>query len=212
MTRLPEVNLAASIPLTPPSFMPPPDDPVAFRHYLSHVLVYANFQTALGRFHEDPTGIDATRLRETFSLSARPLLVAPNTFFLPGYALTTNHYSGLGASRASSGTSYSYSQYSLALNHYFSDFSAAGVQFIASQPGGDSPFNFDVLDTTRELDGRIQVGDRKLAVAGSIRYDALHPHVIDYTLAVAPGLRGFTPVFSYRFFSRAFGIGFEIPG
>ena len=166
----------------------------------------------MGRFHEHPTGIDATRLRETFSLSARPLLIAPNTFLLPGYAVTTNHYSGLGRTAPPAARSYSYSQYSLRLNHYFSDFSAAGVQYIASQPGGDSPFNFDVLDTTRELDGRIQVGDRKLAVAGSIRYDALHPHVIDYTLAIAPGLRGFTPVFSYSFFSRAFAIDLAIPG
>ena len=212
MTRAPEINLSASIPLNRPYLMPPPGDPNVFRHYLSRLLIYANFQADVGRFHEDPTGIDATRQRETFSLSTRPLLIAPNTFLLPGFAVTTNHYSALGHTRASGGTAYSYSQYSLALNHYFSDYSAAGVQYIVSQPGGDSPLNFDVLDTTRELDGRLQLGDRKLAVAASVRYDALHPHVIDYTVAVAPGLRGFTPVVSYSFFSRAFAVDLAIPG
>ena len=212
VSRYPEVSLSGSLPVTRVYLLPAPGDPDAFRHYLRHVALYAGLDAGVGRFHEQPDDINATRTRYTFHLSARPLLIAPNTVFQPGFALTTNHYGGIGSHHASGSSAYSYSQYSLALNHYFSPYSAVGAQYVVSQPGGDSPFNFDVLDTSRELDGRIQVGDRKLALAASVRYDALHPHVIDYTLAVAPGLRGFTPVFSYRFFSRTFGIAFEIPG
>ena len=212
VSRYPEVGLSGSLPLTRAYARPAPGDSDAERHFLRHLVLYAGVDAGVGRFHEQPTEIDATRVRTTFRLSTRPWLVAPNTVFLPGYAVTSNRYSAIGANKASGSKSYAYSQYSMALNHYFSPYSAVGVQYIVSQPGGDSPFNFDVLDTTREVDGRLQAGDRKLAVAASVRYDALHPHVIDYTLAVAPGLRGFTPVFSYRFFSRAFGIGFEIPG
>jgi len=212
VSRYPEVILAGSLPVTRAYALPAPGDPAAFRHYLRHVVLYAGAEAGVGRFHEQPTDIDATRQRYTVRLGTRPLLVGPNTVLLPGFAATVNRYGGIGANRASGSSSYSYSQYSLALNRYFSPYSAAGVNYIVSQPAGDSPFNFDVLDTTRELDGRVQLGNQKLAVAASVRYDALHPHVIDYTLAVAPGLHGFTPVFSYRFFSRAFGIGVEIPG
>ena len=227
VSRYPEVSVGGNLPLTRAYALPAPDDADAFRHYLRHLTLYVGADVDLGRFHEQPTNIDATRQRYTFRLSARPLLIAPNTVILPSYSVTTNRYTGIGpfhtftngsrylgsdSGRTFSGDTYSYGQYSLALNHYFSPYSAVGVQYIVSQPGGDSPFNFDVLDTTRELDGRLQVGNHRLAVAGSIRYDALHPHVIDYTLAVAPGLHGFTPVFSYSFFSRAFGVGFQIPG
>ncbi len=227
VTRYPEINLSGSIPLTPVYGLPAPDDPATFRAYLRHLVVYAGASVDVGQFYEQsgderagnmgspdgtsasganiPTSVDAGRLRSSVSLYTRPLLLAPNTVFSPSYTVTTNHYTG-------TSRTYSYSQYSLAVSHFFSDYSALGVRYTGSQVGGASRFNFDVLNASRELDGRLQLGDRHLTLAGGINYDLQRRHIIDYTIAVAPGLRGFTPVFSFQFFSRTFGLNFAIPG
>ena len=124
---------------------------------------------------------------------------------LPRISISTSSYSG-------SKTAYRYEQASVALNHYFSDLNAVGVQLLASTTGGESPFNFDVLDTTRELDIRLQLGNRHLVTAGRVRYDLSRRGVIDYQVAIAPRLRGFSPVFSYNFRTRSLGLGIEVEG
>ena len=158
-----------------------------------------------GYYREEPTAIAGSRSQFQVALSTRPLLIAPNTVILPRLSYVTNRYAGRTLS-------YSYSQVSLALNHYFSDRRAVGVQYLASAVHGDSPFNFDVLDTDSELDGRFQTGDHRLALAGLVRYDLLRHDIIDYKITVAPSQRGFIPVFSYSFQSRSFGVGFDVEG
>ena len=159
----------------------------------------------VGQYREQPTNIDARRIRTQLGLSARPLLIAPNTVLLPRVSVTSNGYSG-------TKSAYRYDQVSVAVNHYFSDVSAVGVQFLASTTGGNSPFNFDVLDTSRELDVRLQLGSSRLVTAGRVRYDLAHSGVIDYQVAVSPVLRGLAPVFSYDFRTRSLGLGLELPG
>ena len=89
---------------------------------------------------------------------------------------------------------------------------AVGVQFLASSTSGDSPFNFDVLDTSRELDLRFQTGNSRLVAASRIRYDLVIGGVIDYQVALGPSLRGFIPVFSYNFRTRSIGLGLQVKG
>lgn len=205
VSRLPEVTLAGRLPLGRVSTPTPPSDPAAFRQSLRRLVLVADAQASYGYYEEKPGNRHATRQRDVLGLTTRPLLVAPNTLFQPRVQLTTNYYSG-------QGNAYRYGQVDLELAHYFSDRSQVGVGFLDATTHGDSPFNFDVLDTTRELDGWVQVGDRRLAVAGLVRYDLQRGGVIDYKLAVAPGLHGITPVFSYNFRNRSFGVALDIEG
>ena len=205
VSHLPEVSLRGSVPLTPLPTPPAYGDAGAFRAALRHLVFYADVQETVGEYREQPTNVNARRNRSQLGFSAYPLLVAPNTVFQPRLLISTSSYSG-------SKKAYRYDQLDFAVNHYFSDLTAVGVQFLASNTGGDSPFNFDVLDTTREIDLRLQVGSRQLITAGRIRYDLSHRGVIDYQIAVAPALGGFIPVFSYNFRTRTVGVGAEIKG
>ena len=205
VSRLPEVTLRAEVPLTRPPAPPAYGDPAAFRAALRHLIFYAEAQETVGEYREQPTDVNARRNRSQLGFSAYPLLVAPNTVFLPRVLISTSSYSG-------SKKAYRYDQLDVAVNHYFSDLTAVGVQFLASNTGGDSPFDFDVLDTTREIDLRLQTGRGQLITAGRVRYDLSHHGVIDYQIAIAPALNGFIPVFSYNFRTRTVGIGAEIKG
>ncbi len=205
VSRLPEVSLNGQIPLTRVVTPPVMGDPQAFRESLRHLAFYADAQETVGAYREQPTNVFARRLRTQVGLSARPLLIAPNTVLLPRLSVATSSYSG-------SKAAYHYDQASVAVNHYFSSLTAVGVQFLASKTGGDSPFNFDVLDTSRELDVRLQIGGSRLVTAGRVRYDLSRRGVIDYQVALSPLLSGLAPVFSYNFRTRSLGLGLEIRG
>ncbi len=208
VSRLPEVTLSGNIPLSPVPSAPIDGDPQSFRAALRHVVLYAQAQQTIGEYEEQslsPGRIRASRVFSQAGLYARPLLIAPNTVLLPSLSITSSSYSG-------SKSAYRYDQVNVAVNHYFSDLTAVGVQFLASTTSGDSPFNFDVLDTSRELDLRFQTGTARLVAAGRIRYDLAKGGVIDYQAAVGPSLRGFIPVFFYNFRTRSIGLGLEVKG
>ena len=207
VSRLPEVTLHGQIPLTPLPDRPAADDPAAFRQALRHVVLYLDAQETVGSYREQlstaPYAIRARRVQTQVGLSTLPLLIAPNTVIEPRFSISSSGYSG-------GKSAYRYDQLAIAVNHYFSDLAAVGVQFKASNASGDSPFNFDVLDSTRELDVRVQMGNRHLVVAGRVRYDLSQSGVIDYQLALSPALRGLLPVFSYNFRTRSLGLGVEV--
>ena len=171
------------------------------------MVLYAQARETIGYYQEQlsaaPYHIYARRISHEAGLSTRPLLIAPNTVLLPSISITTNSYSG-------DKTAYRYDQINVAVNHYFSPLTAVGVQFLASSTSGDSPFNFDVLDTSREMDLRFQTGTARFVVAGRIRYDLARGGVIDYQAALGPALRGFIPVFSYNFRTRSLGVGIQV--
>lgn len=210
VSRLPEVSLNATLPL---GAAPPPltgTDPRAFRRHLQHVQFVAFAQAGVGEFREERRGdnegaVQASRRRGVLGLTTQPLLVAPNTVILPQIELTSNFYSG-------QNHAYKFAQLTLAASHYFSERNAIGIRYLQSGESGDSPFDFDHLDTTRELDVRAQTGSARRAVAALVRYDLKRGGVIDYKLAIAAGLEGITPVLSYNFRNRSIGLGVEIPG
>lgn len=210
VSRQPEATVDATLPLSP---IPPPlagTDPLAFRRQLQQVRLIAFAQAGLGEYREERRGnnagsVHASRQRDVLGLTTQPFLVAPNTTLLPQVQLTSNFYSG--QRRA-----YKFAQVSIAASHSFSQYNAVGVQYLQSGESGDSPFDFDHLDTTRELDFRAQTGSARRSVAGLVRYDLARGGVIDYKLAVGVGLEGITPVLSYSFRNRSIGLGVEIPG
>lgn len=209
VSRLPEITLHGQLPLTPLPDPPATGDPSAFRAALRRVVLYLDAQETIGSYREQsssaPYNIRARRTQTQVGISAFPLLIAPNTVLQPRFSVSSSGYSG-------GKSAYRYSQLSIDVNHYFSDLAALGVQFKGSMASGDSPFNFDVLDSTRELDVRLQMGNRHLVVAGRVRYDLSQTGVIDYQLALSPALRGLLPVFSYNFRTRSIGLGVEVKG
>lgn len=205
VSRLPEVSVLGHLPLNAVPVPPPPGDPIALRRTLRRLVLLANADAGVGYFEEQPLNHRAARQHVSVGLTTRPLLIAPNTLFLPRVQLTMNYYSG-------QKNTYRYAQAGAEIAHYFSPFSAVGAGVLVATTHGDSPFGFDVLDTTREFDTRVQVGNRRLAVGAMFRYDLQRSQIIDYRLAVAPGLRGITPVISYNFRSRSVGFGVDITG
>ena len=209
VSRLPEINLSGDLPLTQVPKAPAYGDPQAFRAGLKHIVLYAQARETIGYYREQlsdaPYHIYARRISHQAGLATRPILIASNTVLLPSISVTTNSYSG-------DKTAYRYDQINVAVNHYFSPLTAVGVQFLASSTSGDSPFNFDVLDTSRELDLRFQTGTARLVAASRIRYDLARGGVIDYQIALGPALRGLIPVFSYNFRTRSLGLGLQVRG
>lgn len=209
VSRLPELTLSGNVPLSPVPAAPIAGDPQSFRAALRHVVLYAQAQQTIGEYREQlsvaPYSTRERRVGTQASLSTRPLLIAPNTVLLPSVSVTSSSYIG-------TKSAYRYGQINIAVNHYFSPLSAVGVQFLASSTSGSSPFDFDVLDTSRELDLRLQTGTPHLVVAGRVRYDLSRSGVFDYQAAIGPSLRGFIPILSYSFRTRSLGLGIEVKG
>ncbi len=209
VSRLPEVSLSGDLPLTPVPHDPVFGDPQSFRAALRHIVLYAQARETVGYYREQlsaaPYHIYARRIEHQAGLSLRPLLISPDTVLLPSVSVHTSSYSGDKAA-------YRYDQINIAVNHYFSPLTAVGVQFLASSTSGNSPFNFDVLDTSRELDLRFQAGTARFVAAGRIRYDLAAGGVIDYQAALGPAARGFIPVLSYNFRTRSVGLGLQVQG
>ena len=209
VSRLPEISLSGDLPLTPVPKAALYGDPSSFRATLKHIVLYLQARETLGDYREQlsaaPYSIRARRTNSQVGLTTRPLLIAPNTVLLPSVSITSSSYSG-------DKTAYRYDQINIAVNHYFTDLTAVGVQFLASSTSGKSPFDFDVLDTSRELDLRFQAGTARFVAAGRVRYDLSKSGVIDYQAAIGPALRGFIPVLSYNFRTRSLGLDIQVKG
>ena len=210
VSGLPDVSLSGSLPLVHQSAPTPYGDPDAFRRALRQIVPIVTAQVGVGFYREERPGDTVSRVRSTrqqavLGLSLAPLLVAPNTLLLPRVQTTHNFYD-------KSPRAYSYTQASVAVERDFSPYSSVGVQLLTADTHGDSPFDFDVLDTSRELDGRLQLGSRRLTLAGEVRYDLRRGGVIEYRLSAAPGLNGIRPILSYNSRTGAFGINAELPG
>ena len=87
-----------------------------------------------------------------------------------------------------------------------------GVDYSLSAVNGSSPFNFDVLDASQEVDGRAQIGNENFVVGGVVRADVDHGRVFDYRITVAPTVRGIVPVFTYDFQNKDIACDLKIQG
>jgi hypothetical protein len=205
VTRLPELRLSGNVPLTRVLALPNNGDPVAFRDYLRHPTLYAGSSWSFGQYYEEPTKIRHSRSHYDVSAWSSPLYLLRNTVVVPQIQYSANHYGG-------STVDYRYWQASVLATHFFTDRAAAGVQYLLSSVSGRSPFNFDVLDTAHELDGRLQLGDHHFVAAGLVKYDIDRDRVFDYKLTAAPNIHGLVPELSYDFQSRSLETGLQIEG
>lgn len=205
VSRLPEAGVHVSIPLTSPGPPPADGDYAAFRTHLRRFVPVGHADMTYGSIQEQPTGVDRDRFSADLKLDTEPYLIARNTVIVPSVTFTGNRYS-------KTNQPYHYEQLGIAVNHYFSDRTALGVQLLASDVHGTSPFNFDVLDTSREIDTRIQIGNHAFAISGLMRYDLVRDSLFDYKIAIAPSLPGLIPVIGYDFQSRSISLDVQVEG
>jgi len=208
VSRLPELGAHLTVPISPPASDSINSNHATFRTSLRRFVLLAHGDVYGGYYREEQPGVNAInhgRVEEVFRVDTEPYLIARNTVVVPSITLTGNSYSG-------TRSTYSFLQTSFAVNHYFTDRTALGVQYSQASTSGKSPFNFDTLDTTRELDTRLQVGNHHFAVEGLVRYDLVRESVIGYKIAIAPTLPGIIPVIEFDSTSRSVGVNLEIEG
>ena len=205
VTRMPEVRLVGTIPLTRAQALPKDGTSQDIRAYLRHPTLYASAAYSFGQFYEQPTKIRHSRSQYDLYGWATPLYLGSNTILAPRVQYTQNHYGG-------QNRDYQYTQASVLVQHYFTDRTAFGLQYLLSSVTGSSPFNFDVLDTSRELDGRAQIGNHRVVLSGLARYDIDRERVFDYKVTLAPDFGGLVPTATYDFRARSLAIGLEIEG
>jgi len=208
VSRLPELGAHVTVPITPPAADSINSDHASFRTSLRRFVLLAHGDVYGGYYREERPGVNPInhgRVEEIFRVDTEPYLIARNTVVVPSITLTGNTYSG-------TRNTYSYLQTSFAVNHYFTDRMALGIQYSQATTSGKSPFNFDTLDTTRELDTRLQLGNHRFAIEGLVRYDLVRESVIGYKIAIAPTMPGIIPVIEFDSTSRSVGLNLEIEG
>ena len=205
VTRLPELSVGAYLPLSDAQLPSGGQDGRSFRSALRDPRFVVTAVASAGEIREDPGNVHDSRERVQTELTTEPLLIARNLVIVPSITAASSFYSG-------SRKNYSLLQGSIALRQYFNDRTAIEVQYLRSKTSGESPFNFDTLDTTREIDYRVQVGTHRLSIGGALRYDLSQHSYIDYKISAATELNGLEPVIQYSFRTRRLGVGFEVPG
>ncbi|MGO8672939.1 MAG: hypothetical protein ACLQVD_16455, partial [Capsulimonadaceae bacterium] len=206
VSRLPELHLSGAVPLGRVRAAPNDGDPRHYRQYLRQIVLYAGASADAGKYVELPADIRHDREQYAAWLNTAPILIGQNTVIAPGVLTNVNRYDNFKSD------GYHYNQATLSLMHYFTNRSAFGVDYMWSQVSGNSPFNFDVLDSSQEIDTRLQIGNRHIAVGGLVRYDAVLDRVIDYKITLAPGVGGLIPILTYDYQNKNTSLGLAIEG
>jgi len=204
LNRLPEGYLSLYVPLLGRQTLPADEDPVDVRHALRQLALRFSFVPEWGEYEEFPTRVEHSRTALTGNIEARPLLIASNTLFLPRIGVESNSYSG--------GRSYNYIQLDLGVQHYVTDRTAFGMNYIKSQVSGHSPFLWDTLDTSQELDLRGQVGDSHHIVNVVLRYDLNRGQLYSWNVTYGRVLHCLVPTINYDARSHNIGFGLNIQG
>lgn len=204
LSRLPEVGFVGYVPIAGRQNLPQTGDPNDVRRALRQVALRLSMTPVFGYYDEYPDDEHHGRDAIAMSLAARPVLIATNTLLIPRLGLQTNTYSG--------GYSYHYFQYDLAVERFFTDRNALGLEYIKSKVGGASPFLFDQLDTSNELDLRGQIGDRRHVVNVLVRYDLNGHDLFDWDLTYGRVLHCLVPTVNYDNRSHNIGFGLNIQG
>lgn len=204
LSRLPEVGFLGYVPIAGRQALPQTGNPQDVRHALRQVALRLSLNPQFGYYEEHPDGAHHARDAISMSLAARPLLIGPNTLLIPRLGLQTNTYSG--------GYAYHYFQYDFAVERFVTDRNAVGLEYIKSEVGGASPFVFDRLDTSNELDLRGQIGNNHHIINVLLRYDLNGHDLFDWDLTYGHVLHCLVPTINYDNRSHNIGFGLSIQG
>lgn len=204
LSRLPEVGFIGYVPIAGRQTLPATGNPQDVRHALRQIALRLSLSPQFGYYEEYPDDVHRSRDALAMSLAARPLLVAPDTLIIPRLGLQSNIYSGR--------YSYHYLQYDLAVERFFTDRDAVGLEYIKSEVGGESPFIFDRLDTSNELDLRGQIGNNHHILNILLRYDLNGHDLFDWDLTYGHVLHCLVPTINYDNRSHNIGFGLNVEG
>jgi len=206
VTKWPEGTLWAAAPLgaARPDF-PLGIDSAAVRSILSKPEFTIYCAATDGYYREKPTNVDSARSQYSAWLDSRPFLVANNLLCDTTFGYIDNRYSV-------TKTILSYPMAAVSLQRDFNDLSDLGMTLTIANTRGASPFSFDSLWATRELDLRGQWGNN-LIVAGAVFQYNLQPYGL-YTAkySIGPNLHGVMPHITYDTRSRTTGFIMDVVG
>lgn len=205
VTRLPEVDLSAAVPLGHRPDLPTIEDPVGLREALAHPDIVARVIAQDGFYKELPSHVSGDREALLGTLESRPMLIAPNTLLRPLVDFTTNAYPG-------TNLSFRYLQAGIGVEHDFTNKTAIGLTYTKSFEAGKSPFIFDTPDTANEIDLTGQYGTNKFIIGARIQCSLDSGSIYDYQISIGPNLGSIVPMLMYDNRSQDISLGFNISG
>jgi hypothetical protein len=208
LSRLPEVTLSGSLPLSHPADV---NDNATARHALRSPRFYLSGDTGGGiyrevRLNQDRFVVDERRTSSGMGLGFNPLLLGERFLFSGEASVRSNHYD--------TDTTYTVAESSLSAAYIFGTRTMLGGSIIERGIHGTTPFYFDRIDTQNEADfrGQTQLARGRYTVALLERLDLSGHQFFDTEIAL--GLRGsvIEPRFYYNRLNSSIGFTIAFPG
>ncbi|HEY3332403.1 MAG TPA: hypothetical protein VGK19_20405 [Capsulimonadaceae bacterium] len=206
VSRVGEAVLKASVPVgaVRPEF-PIGVNPEAARHILRRPEYIFSVEASDGYYRETPTKANGNRQALQARIESRPFLVAPDVLVRPALTINSNRY-------GHEHNEYKYTRASIAVQKVYTDLTGIGFEYSAADTSGSSPFVFDTLDTSQELDLRAQYGDKKVILGAVLQYDLARHNVYTAIVSVGANMHFLVPRVTYDTRSRNIGIGLDVAG
>jgi hypothetical protein len=209
LSRSPELILSGTLPLTATAIG---DDNAEARAALRQPRLALTGQAVAGslselRLFDSDQTIHQNRLGVVGGLTTLPLLIGSHVLFQAQSNLHIYHYED--------GDSYHYLETSVNSDYVFGERSALGASYIVRSQKGETPFDFDQVDTQDEAQvrGETSIGTHhRYTVAAVGRYDVSQRRFFDYELALAIRGHNIEPRISYRHLNKQIGFGISLPG
>jgi lipopolysaccharide export system protein LptA len=160
-------------------------------------------EVGLGEFAEYPTGISSARADARFLGWLSPIkIIDPFTTISPGIMARHSVYAG--------GKEYSVLGYRLSVGRHLGHDTAIEMTYAARSPSGSTPFQFDQIDLSHELDANVYfpVGAFNVILGG--RYNLQNDSFFDSSLTISRTYHCLTPKIIWRNRFSEFSVGLGI--
>ncbi|MHB0912015.1 MAG: hypothetical protein ACYC2Y_01040 [Armatimonadota bacterium] len=146
-------------------------------------------EASIGRFAEEPTDVSENRLDARVTAWLTPIPIGKRTCISPGVVFSTSRYGD---------SSYDVLGFRVTLARQFAENLYGELSFAERRTSGETPFDFDRVELSRELSGRVQfpVGDFLIGVGG--RYDLRGGEFFDAEYSLGKTFHCLQPEISWR--------------
>lgn len=147
-------------------------------------------EIGVGKFVENPGSISSKRLDTRLEAWMNPMPIAQKTVLSPGISARFSHYD--------TGEDYSAIGFRLGVGQMFGSQSYGSLTYFANSIHGSTPFEFDRVELSNELAGKVgfPVGSFFLEVGG--RYDLSGGRLYDSEISIAKTLHCLEPKLTWR--------------
>lgn len=166
----------------------------------SRGLVHMVGEAGAGKFKEDPSGVQATRLDLRAMAWLDPIHLG-GALVMPGLLARLSHYS--------TGDNYTGLGFQLAAAQKLGPKSYISLIYVTHAITGSTPFDFDPVEAPRELAGRLHFPIGDYAIELGMRYDLQSSRMFDSEISVSKVFHCVEPKFIWRnrFQEFSFNIG-----